>query len=72
MAKQYQFAVTVWYILGQKGGIQQKDCKSRLLQVTYHKMNEEVNFKEFEIRCSLVNTGTGKELSSDDCNVDSC
>ena len=35
-------------------------------------MNEEVNFKEFEIRCSLVNTGTGKELSSDDCNVDSC
>ena len=34
--------------------------------------SEEVNFKEFEMRCSLVDTGTGKVLCSDNCNVDSC
>ena len=32
----------------------------------------EVNFKEFEMRCSLVDTGKDKVLNSDDCNVDSC
>jgi len=69
-------------ILGQKGGIQRKVRKSGLLQVQNNEMkamtatvilnSEEVNFKEFEMRCSLVDTGTGKVLSSDDYNVDSC
>ena len=58
-----------------KGGIQQEDSAIQredindLLQVQNHKTkartatailnSEEVNFKEFEMSCSLVDTGTG-------------
>ena len=72
------------YVLGQKGGIQQEDRDSSLLQVQSNDNDKEmkamtatlilnskdINFDEFEMRCSLIDTGTDAVLRTDECNTD--
>ena len=70
------------YALGPKGGIQQEDRDSSLLQVqsndnemkamtaTIILNSKDINFDEFEMRCSLIDTGTDAVLRTDECNID--
>ena len=72
------------YVLGQKGGIQQGDRDSSLLQVQSNDNDKEVkamtatiilnskdiNFDEFKMRCTLIDTGTDAVLRTDECNID--